>query len=220
MEIDGSKIRVSSSSKHESFCTSVRNHHESFCTTSIPTQSDWTPGCPAPFTTTHALVLLLPSPFHHGELLERVRVTSSHDKEAHHETRLSLTLSSIVWSEPYRMSDYSWSRQLATSPQFSLCSSLYFLSQVCGNMTPKTYPSSNFVIITYFHTLGGQDSQDKFHFSTTPLLSMSHAHYNLGSDLLIFCSMIQKFCLCFANHPRAATYSSSSSLNTTVGCRH
>ena len=46
---------------------------------------------------------------------------------------------------------------------------------------------------SYFHTLGGQDLQDKLYFSTTPLLLMSLAHYSLGSDLFIFCSMIQSF---------------------------
>ena len=45
------KIGSYSISKHESFCTSLRNHV-------VPTHSDWTPDCRAPFTNTHVLSLL------------------------------------------------------------------------------------------------------------------------------------------------------------------
>jgi len=43
-------FRTWSYSKHESFCSGLRHHV-------VPTHSNWTPDCPPPFTTTHALSL-------------------------------------------------------------------------------------------------------------------------------------------------------------------
>ena len=48
--------RTCSRSKHESFCTSLRQHV-------VPTHSDWTPDCLTPFTNTHELSLLYLSSF-------------------------------------------------------------------------------------------------------------------------------------------------------------
>ena len=52
-----------SRSKHESFYTNIRNHV-------VPTHSDSTPDCPAPFATIPALVLLFLSPFLMDKILE------------------------------------------------------------------------------------------------------------------------------------------------------
>ncbi len=46
----------SSCSKHESFITNLRKHV-------VPPHSDWTPGCPVPFTTPHSHFLLFLPPF-------------------------------------------------------------------------------------------------------------------------------------------------------------
>ncbi len=48
--------RTCSWSQHESFCTSLRKYV-------VPVHSDWTSGCPAPFTTPHSHFLLFLPPF-------------------------------------------------------------------------------------------------------------------------------------------------------------
>jgi hypothetical protein len=48
--------RTCSCSQHESFCTSLRKYV-------VPAHSDWTPDCPAPFTTPHSHFLLFLPPF-------------------------------------------------------------------------------------------------------------------------------------------------------------
>jgi hypothetical protein len=92
---DGEQVLVS---KRESFCTSIRNHHESFCTTSIPT----------PWIDLLFVLLLLQPHMHlsscssrHFSRRRAWKSSCNIKSRQRGSSRLSLTLSSIVWSEPY-----------------------------------------------------------------------------------------------------------------------